>query len=364
MGMSGHEGNLGKQESSTYLVAPSRSQEVVDIYIGLGEGLEYLNIQTSINTKHSSEQFSFKLSSSYNTLNSHGGYYTSLLSQDVADDFVSDDYVLVDNEAVQSPVLHEMSSQVTKRCRSKNFSEEEDTLLVSAYLNVSKDPITGRDQKDGTFWERVCKYFHKNRTFESDRNWSSLKHRWGIIQKEVNIFQQYYDAIERKNESGKTSDDKLAEAKAKFREDHQGKAFSVFHAWIILRHEPKWTFRDSKLKDLHEANCNGPVNADRPLGRKAEKEKARARKHDGCDADGDFFFEEVKKMREAREESEKDRKARDDKFYELEMTKVQLEQNRQDKEIMLTDTSTMDDDSKLYFKMMKQEILARRFGSS
>jgi hypothetical protein len=69
-------------------------------------------------------------------------------------------------------------------------------------------------------------------------------------------------------------------------------------------------------------------------------------------------------MREAREESEKDRKARDDKFYELEMTKVQLEQNRQDKEIMLTDTSTMDDDSKLYFKMMKQEILARRFGSS
>jgi hypothetical protein len=88
MGMSGHEGNWGKQESSTYLVAPSRSQEVVDIClfsvvavrfsklltdfsfvflvdIGLGEGLEYLNIQTSINTKHSSEQFSFKLSSSY-----------------------------------------------------------------------------------------------------------------------------------------------------------------------------------------------------------------------------------------------------------------------------------------------------------
>lgn len=69
-------------------------------------------------------------------------------------------------------------------------------------------------------------------------------------------------------------------------------------------------------------------------------------------------------MREERQETNKYRKVRDDKFYELEMTKVQLEQNRQDKEIMLTDTSTMDDDSKLYFKMMKQEILARRFGSS
>jgi hypothetical protein len=36
-----------------------------------------------------------------------------------------------------------------------------------------------------------------------------LKHRWLAIQKEVNIFQGYYDAIERKNQSGQTSDDKV-----------------------------------------------------------------------------------------------------------------------------------------------------------
>ena len=34
---------------------------------------------------------------SCSTLNSHGGYYTSLLSQDGADEFVSGDYVLDDN---------------------------------------------------------------------------------------------------------------------------------------------------------------------------------------------------------------------------------------------------------------------------
>lgn len=88
----------------------------------------------------------------------------------------------------------------------------------------------------------------------------------------MKIFQHYYDTTERKkNESGKTSDDKLAKAKAKFREDHQGKTFFVFHVWIILRHEPKWTFKDSKLKDLHEANSNGPVNVDKPLGRKDDE---------------------------------------------------------------------------------------------
>ena len=34
-----------------------------------------------------------------------------------------------------------------KSQRSKNFSPEEDCLLVSAWINTSKDPITGVDQQ-------------------------------------------------------------------------------------------------------------------------------------------------------------------------------------------------------------------------
>jgi hypothetical protein len=117
--------------------------------------------------------------------------------------------VEVDNAVAELPMANEMNLQPIKRGRSKNFSEEEDLMLVSAYLNVSKDLITGRDKKEGTFWERVWKYFNKNRTFESDCNWSSLKHLWLPIHKEVNIFQSYYDAIERKNHSGKANDDKV-----------------------------------------------------------------------------------------------------------------------------------------------------------
>jgi hypothetical protein len=69
-------------------------------------------------------------------------------------------------------------------------------------------------------------------------------------------------------------------------------------------------------------------------------------------------------MREARQETQNDRKARDEKFYELEKNKLELERDRQDKEIMQTDISIMDEESKQYFKLMKREILARRFGSS
>lgn len=82
-------------------------------------------------------------------------------------------------------------------------------MLVSGYLNV-RILLLERIKKDGTSWERIWKYFNKNRTFESDRNWSLLKHRWDVIQKEVNLFQGCYNnAIERKNGNGKTSDDKV-----------------------------------------------------------------------------------------------------------------------------------------------------------
>lgn len=210
------------------------------------------------------------------------GYYTSLLSQQTEDVFPYENNLDSECEVMESPPITELNSLPKSKGRSKNFSEDEDILLVSAYLNISKDAIVGRDQKEGRFWERIENYFHDNKTFETDRNASSLKHRWAIIHKEVSVFQAYHEAIERKNESGKTSDDKLAEAKATFHE-LQKKAFSVFHAWNILRHEPKYaTLRASKLDstnmDFSNVNEEGEPNIERPLGRKAEKEIAKAKK--------------------------------------------------------------------------------------
>jgi hypothetical protein len=55
-------------------------------------------------------------------------------------------------------------------------------------------------------------------TFETDSNWSSLKHKWGTIKKEVSIFQGFHESVERRTESGKTSNNKIIEAKAMFQQ--------------------------------------------------------------------------------------------------------------------------------------------------
>ena len=136
------------------------------------------------------------------------------------------------------------------------------------------------------------------------------------------------------------------------------KPFSVFHCWDLLKDEPKYA--SHKDSDSQYANEDGQLNAQRPPGRKAEKERARKRD----EIESDPFVEEVKKMRESRQETDRERKARDDQFLEIEKSKLHLEQEQHDKLIMETDTSTMDNEAKQYFKLMKQEILARRFGSS
>ncbi len=107
----------------------------------------------------------------------YGGYFTSLLNQEDTGVFGYEENEEVENEVMDSPPLNEMNSQSKPKGRSKNFSEAEDMLLISAYLNISTDAITGRDQKDGKYWERIENYFH--------------------------------ESIERKNESGKTSNDKV-----------------------------------------------------------------------------------------------------------------------------------------------------------
>jgi len=93
--------------------------------------------------------------------------------------------------------------------RTKNFDPKEDLIVCSAWLNVSKDPINGANQSRGTFWKRVHAYFEKNKKTTAVRTESSLMHRWLTIQYQVNKFCACHESIERRNESGKTIQDKV-----------------------------------------------------------------------------------------------------------------------------------------------------------
>jgi hypothetical protein len=81
-----------------------------------------------------------------------------------------------------------MPMLLERRKKNKKINVEEDKLLVSAWLNVSKDAIQGVDQAKSTYWSRVHQYFHANKMSNSDRSQVSIMNCSYGIQHYVNVF--------------------------------------------------------------------------------------------------------------------------------------------------------------------------------
>jgi hypothetical protein len=93
--------------------------------------------------------------------------------------------------------------------RSKNFSPDEDCLLVSAWLNTSKDPITGVEQQTKQFWARVYAYFVENGENLNNRSQISISSRWQEINREVGKFVGFVTQSENCQQSGMTEESRV-----------------------------------------------------------------------------------------------------------------------------------------------------------
>jgi hypothetical protein len=69
--------------------------------------------------------------------------------------------------------------------------------------------VVGINQPAKSYWQRILDYYNEFRTTTTTRTRSSLQHRWGEIQRDTTKFCGFYDEIERKNQSGKSEDDKV-----------------------------------------------------------------------------------------------------------------------------------------------------------
>ncbi len=88
--------------------------------------------------------------------------------------------------------------------RGQSYSVKEDMLLVSAWLNVSLDPVVGSNQSHDTFWKRIEAYYHNNKDFPSTRNKKSMQGRWSTINTMVQKFCGYYAQAVRAKKSRTT----------------------------------------------------------------------------------------------------------------------------------------------------------------
>uniref|UniRef100_A0A0D3ACV3 Myb-like domain-containing protein n=1 Tax=Brassica oleracea var. oleracea TaxID=109376 RepID=A0A0D3ACV3_BRAOL len=123
----------------------------------------------------------------------------------------------------------------------RKYSPKEDRILIGAWLNTSKDPLVGNEQRAVAFWKRIVDYYNASPQLvgEVPREVTSCKQRWSRINHEVSRFTGCYNQALREQRSGQNDDDVIKAAYDIFFTKYDTK-FTLDHCWRELRHEQKW----------------------------------------------------------------------------------------------------------------------------
>ncbi|KAL0742470.1 hypothetical protein Bca4012_083983 [Brassica carinata] len=136
---------------------------------------------------------------------------------------------------------NDVEHTVSDRTARRKWSPTEDLVLISAWLNISKDPVVGNEQKAIAFWKRIAAYVASSPKLEGlqKRAPSNCKQRWAKINEGVCKFVGCYEAATNNKSSGQSEEDVLKKAYDIFFKDNKVK-FALEHAWLELRHDQKW----------------------------------------------------------------------------------------------------------------------------
>ncbi|XP_024004925.1 glutathione S-transferase T3-like [Eutrema salsugineum] len=197
----------------------------------------------------------------------------------------------------------------------RTWTPKEDVLLISAWLNTSKDPVVGNEQKSGAFWQNIAIYFaeHMNPTDGVPRESGKCKQRWHKLNDPVCKFCGAFETATREKTSGMNDNDVLKMAHQIYYQDHK-KKFNVEHAWRELRYDQKWSelstaktdgpSKKRRIEDLPfspneempENRCVDQVQpTNRPIGIKAAKAKNKKTLGEGktlCEFEGMWVIRE------------------------------------------------------------------------
>ncbi|XP_024011250.1 glutathione S-transferase T3-like [Eutrema salsugineum] len=119
----------------------------------------------------------------------------------------------------EEPTVVAEDRKVTPR---RQWTPTEDLVLISAWLNTSKDPIVGNDQKSGAFWSRIKATFNSSPKLKEypDREGTHCKQRWSRMNNQVCKFVGCYDTAVKEQSSGLNDNNVMKAAHQIFLNDH------------------------------------------------------------------------------------------------------------------------------------------------
>ncbi|XP_013608002.1 PREDICTED: glutathione S-transferase T3-like [Brassica oleracea var. oleracea] len=215
---------------------------------------------------------------------SHSSKFVDLLNsqQNISFGNYEESVSLSSSQAVGTEDGGETGTQRTQRWK---WTSADDILLISSWLNTSKDPVVSNEQRSGTFWSRVAVYFAASRQDGGcEREALHCKQRWHKINDLVCKFRGAYEAASRERTSGQNENDVLKLAHQIFYTNHK-KKFLLEHVWKVLRNDQKWcealsakNERSSKKRKCEDGGDSSSSQANDmkwPPGVKASKARGK-----------------------------------------------------------------------------------------
>ena len=113
-----------------------------------------------------------------------------------------------------------------ERKQRRKWMPIDDVVLISSWLNTSKDHVVGNEQKSGAFWKRITAYFAASPKVAGceHREAAHCKQRWHKINVLVNKFCGAYETASRLKSSGQNDNDVLKLAHEIFFNNHKKKS--------------------------------------------------------------------------------------------------------------------------------------------
>ena len=134
----------------------------------------------------------------------------------------------------------EPESPVESKVR-RTWTPTHDNVLISSWLNTSKDPIIGNEQRNDAFWKRIAAYYSASpKIADCDRRGASqCKNRWHKINEAVGKFCGAFEAATRSKTSGQNETDVLKHAHEIFFNNYK-KKFTLENVWKELWNDQNW----------------------------------------------------------------------------------------------------------------------------
>ncbi|XP_073121669.1 uncharacterized protein [Henckelia pumila] len=271
------------------------------------------------------------------------------------------------------------------------FSIEEDKILVTAYLDVSQNPIIGINQSRDKLWSRFAATYNEQVTDSSaePRTIKVLQCRWFNINKIVQNFSSCVSQVELSRPSGASEKDILDRAKELFKQS-SGLTWRLDHVWQLLKDQEKFRPSNAVLPNFvpnhgnidssqsdYSPNTESPtpdspvlfgfaINLDedspsggfkRPIGIKKTKGKRKANEEHSNDL---FIMAKCsEKMVAVMENAEIHRK----ELIDIERQRNDIMAEKEDNKILLLNPMSVDESVSPYLIKQQQNIYKKRLAN-